>query len=156
MLKRSDKPYNWDLPGGHIEEGESMRHGACREVQEETNISLNPQKLRFLKKATLNKPINFYSSHAKAGNVQLSDEHDAFEWVNPKDLNDYQFFFSSFIDLINDAFQLNEDYQDEVKKKHKIMKIRLIGRGGNINTPPYTKKAPKSRSKSAPAGAGGT
>jgi len=48
-----------------------------------------------------------------------------------------------------------EKYQKSIKKRHKRMKKRLIGRGKQKNTPPYTKKPRFKRSKSAPAGAGG-
>ena len=48
-----------------------------------------------------------------------------------------------------------EKYQKKIKKRHKRMKKRLIGRGKQKNTPPFTKKPSLKRSKSAPAGAGG-
>jgi 8-oxo-dGTP diphosphatase len=40
MLLRDDKPgipypNMWDLPGGHLEQGEGPREGICREMQEE-------------------------------------------------------------------------------------------------------------------------
>lgn len=52
---------------------------------------------------------------------------------------------------------LNEEepFQKAVKKKHKKMKIRLIGLGGGKNTP-GTKKPSYKRSKSAPPGFGGS
>ena len=49
----------------------------------------------------------------------------------------------------------NEPFQKAVKKKHKKMKIRLIGLGGGKNTPGTTKPSYK-RSKSAPPGLGGS
>ena len=48
-----------------------------------------------------------------------------------------------------------ESFQTAVKKKHKKMKIRLIGLGGGKNTPGTTKPSYK-RSKSAPPGFGGS
>jgi len=48
-----------------------------------------------------------------------------------------------------------ENFQTDVKKKHKKMKIRLIGLGGGKNTPGTTKPSYK-RSKSAPPGFGGS
>ena len=61
----------------------------------------------------------------------------------------------------NDEFVLKEieKFQKLVKRKHSRMKRRLIGRG-KISTSaggsPYTKKPSFKRSKSAPAGAGGS
>jgi len=43
-----------------------------------------------------------------------------------------------------------EPYQRKVRKRHRKMKIRLIGKGGQKNTAPYSKKPPMKRSKSAP------
>jgi hypothetical protein len=48
-----------------------------------------------------------------------------------------------------------EDFQTDVKKGHKKMKLRLIGLGKGKNTPNTTKPDLK-RAKSAPVGAGGT
>jgi len=48
-----------------------------------------------------------------------------------------------------------ENFQTDVKKKHKKMKIRLIGLGGGKNTPGTAKPSYK-RSKSAPPGFGGS
>ena len=61
----------------------------------------------------------------------------------------------------NDEFVLKEieKFQKLVKRKHSRMKRRLIGRG-KVSTSaggsPYTKKPSFKRSKSAPAGAGGS
>ena len=43
-----------------------------------------------------------------------------------------------------------EPYQRKVRKGHRKMKIRLIGKGGQKNTAPYSKKPSTKRSKSAP------
>lgn len=47
-------------------------------------------------------------------------------------------------------------FQKKVKKRHKSMKKKIISRGKGKNEPPYTKKPSLKRSKSAPAGAGGS
>jgi 8-oxo-dGTP diphosphatase len=39
----------WEFPGGKIEAGESSSEAACREVMEETGLSLTPQDLRLMK-----------------------------------------------------------------------------------------------------------
>lgn len=156
LIKRTDAPYNWDLPGGHAELGESIRDAACRETHEETNIFIEPKNLQYLSKIQLNNSINFYFAQLKPKNIQLSHEHSEFEWVNPKDLGNYKFFSPKIVNLIHKAFQLNEDFQKNVKKKHRPMIIRLIGKGDNKNTAPYTKKPSYKRSKSAPAGFGGS
>jgi len=49
-----------------------------------------------------------------------------------------------------------EKYQRKVRARHNKMKKRLIGMGGAKNTTPYVKKPSMKRSKSAPAGFGGS
>lgn len=48
-----------------------------------------------------------------------------------------------------------EEFQVNVKKRHKRMKKRLIGGGNQKNQPPFSKKPNYKRAKSAPPGAGG-
>ena len=43
-----------------------------------------------------------------------------------------------------------EPYQRKMKAKHSRLKKRVIGRGGQANVPPFTKKPSMKRSKSAP------
>ncbi|NNN17426.1 MAG: NUDIX hydrolase [Thermoplasmata archaeon] len=44
LLRRRDDlaafPGSWDIPGGHVEEGESIVHALRREVAEETGLSI--------------------------------------------------------------------------------------------------------------------
>jgi hypothetical protein len=49
-----------------------------------------------------------------------------------------------------------EEFQRAVKARHAKMKKRLIGMGGKANTTPYSTKPSYKRSKSAPAGFGGS
>lgn len=42
--KRSDDQ-RWNLPGGHVDEGESAAEGAARELHEETGIAVHPDQL---------------------------------------------------------------------------------------------------------------
>ncbi len=61
-------------------------------------------------------------------------------------------------DLKSDEMKLNEveKYQKKIRSRHKRMKKRLIGHGKQKNSPPYSQKPSYKRSKSAPAGFGGT
>jgi ADP-ribose pyrophosphatase YjhB (NUDIX family) len=43
----------WKLPSGAIEVGESPREGAIRELEEETNLSVEPRDLRYLRDAAV-------------------------------------------------------------------------------------------------------
>jgi len=57
----------------------------------------------------------------------------------------------------DEILQEEEPYQKKVKKKHRKMKVRLIGKGKNKhNVGKKMKKPSYKRSKSAPPGAGGS
>ncbi|MFE5809438.1 NUDIX domain-containing protein [Streptomyces sp. NPDC056491] len=47
LIQRADEPYRdgWALPGGYVDEGETSRAGAARELEEETGIVAMPEEL---------------------------------------------------------------------------------------------------------------
>ena len=52
LLRRANTNYmdgRWDFAGsGHVEEGETASQAACREVFEETGLTVRPEAVRFL------------------------------------------------------------------------------------------------------------
>jgi len=60
-LVRPSSPWTLDLPGGHIEPGETPKESAIRETLEETQLSVG--LLKFLgKEKSKGKTIYFYTS----------------------------------------------------------------------------------------------
>ena len=72
----------WDLPGGHLKEGESLQDGLIREVLEETNLRVvNPQKIET--------QVNLHFFYAKYDSepIKLSHEHTGFRFFDKKNLD---------------------------------------------------------------------
>ena len=145
ILKRADGDRDWDLPGGHVEKNETFQQGARRETREETNLEIS--KLKFLKK---DKRIKFYTASYSKTKITLQDEeHTDYKWIKPSRIDDYQ-TKEILRDAILDATEpkdkkklkkeQTEPYQRKVRQGHRKMKIRLIGKGGQKNTAPYTQK----------------
>lgn len=78
LQKRNGK---FELPGGHIEVGESAINGAKREVKEETGLDVMN-----LKKITGNNSRVLYKGKINTNNVTISDEHKGYKFVFQKDL----------------------------------------------------------------------
>ncbi len=83
VLKDAYSDY-WDLPGGHVSDGETLQHALVREVFEETGMSVHGSQEQFVKVLELGgevKPVIFYQVDA-SGTVLLSEEHDGYQWVD--------------------------------------------------------------------------
>jgi 8-oxo-dGTP pyrophosphatase MutT (NUDIX family) len=95
LLKRNshhvtdESPWTWDLPGGHINEGETAYAASVREVLEETGLRLN-FILRLGKDSNIGKLTYFYVSDDWVGQIQLSDEHEEYTWAGLSDLAGFE------------------------------------------------------------------
>ncbi len=84
---------NFELPGGGVDEGESITEGAIRELKEETGLKATKVIATFngfdytTDRKPLARQIN-YIVEVEPGEVKLGpQEHDAFIWVDPSNLN---------------------------------------------------------------------
>ena len=80
----------WELPGGGVDDGETIQQGAIRELKEETNLDVDEILGTFegFDYATSRKPkarqFNFKVS-VKLGEIILT-EHDMFKWITESDI----------------------------------------------------------------------
>jgi 8-oxo-dGTP diphosphatase len=103
ILKRSESldkhPGEWDLPGGHIIEGEDMQDGLLREVWEEAGLRISrPEKLYSQGRNT------YYKVQLPQKKVSLSNEHMDHKMVDVRDLKNYD-LPSKYVDAITRAFK---------------------------------------------------
>jgi len=93
LLKRRDDddiyPGFWDTPGGGLHEGESALDGLKREVFEETGLELSHARPLSTWSYGTSLGISFLAKDP-GGEVQLSSEHTAFQWVSSQELNAFQ------------------------------------------------------------------
>lgn len=87
----TERPGGFDLPGGGIEAGESLKAGVIREILEETGLMIMPQDAQLLWTNTVmsgdtNIIRLLYACKAQDDTVRLSFEHDAFTWVSLADI----------------------------------------------------------------------
>lgn len=93
IVRRSEtdekRPLQWDLPGGIVEKGEEFNSACAREVREETGLEVEPASLKLMyahtehfKQNNNNVTWLIYTGNTTESEVELSYEHDMFEWVS--------------------------------------------------------------------------
>lgn len=91
LLRRSNtdsrRPLQWDLPGGYVEDGEEIKEGCAREVDEEAGIKVTDKDLHLahaLTEIVDGKSVTWliFIGRTDAKEIKLSYEHDKYEWVS--------------------------------------------------------------------------
>ena len=90
ILRRSSRivseeyPWEWDLPGGHAEKGETLTDALDREVWEETSLDIGKSTKIYTEDYTA-----YFVSYEWEGKISLSHEHDDHKWINPEEITNY-------------------------------------------------------------------
>lgn len=111
LLEASEKtkiPGKWSFPGGHIELKESVENSLKREIKEETNLEIkdiSPINTEVIKDTY----TIIFSATYLSGEIQLSDEHKNYRWVDLEEMKN--------IDLLSKALIY---YTEKAIKNTKI------------------------------------
>lgn len=85
-LSKDASPGIWEALSGRIEPGESPLAAVAREIQEESGLQVDiqprPLSAHTSERAGIPMLIVYYLADWRSGEVRLSEEHDAFEWLD--------------------------------------------------------------------------
>lgn len=116
LLKRSSNesifPEKWELPSGKVNFGEDPYDALKREIKEETGIDILNARPFMCTHYTIEKPDNkrhtvqiiyLADLSEKPGiNIELSNEHQAYKWISPKELKNLD-TFDDMITILEEA-----------------------------------------------------
>ena len=98
----------YDVPGGRVELGQRFDESLLREVREETCLEVkigNPISVGEWRPVIRGESWQivgiFFECHVSGGDVVLSQDHESFEWINPKEYKSY-----NLIENLNPVFEI--------------------------------------------------
>ena len=86
--KKRYEGFEWAIPGGKQEKGETIERCARRELLEETAIDIQPVHLDtlYIVKPYFSFTFHIFESHLETIEpVALSEEHNAYAWCTPEE-----------------------------------------------------------------------
>ena len=113
ILKRSeymtDYAEEWDLPGGHLKQSESMEAGLDREVEEETGLKIGPyDHEKIITIDNLHFYLVKYNKNSQEITVNISDEHTDFAFVSHEELQNFN-ISDKFMGVINKSMGFDDE-----------------------------------------------
>ena len=87
----------YDVVGGRVEPGQKFNESLLREIKEETGLSAKIGKPFYVGEW---RPVvrseqwqivgTFFECTVNSDKVELSEDHDGYQWINPKDFRKYK------------------------------------------------------------------
>ena len=85
---------SYDIIGGRIEPGEHLEDALRREIKEETGLEVDIKEFFFVDETSPRPVVRgeewqivkiYFRCLAKDGDVRLSEDHDDYKWIDPKE-----------------------------------------------------------------------
>jgi 8-oxo-dGTP diphosphatase len=96
-------PDVWDLPGGHVDEGEDPKESLVRELREELGITASePSRppMHEIRTATFDMQIWLVDRWTGTPVNAAPDEHDAVAWFETSDLDSLPLAHESYLSML--------------------------------------------------------
>ena len=116
LLLKNEK--GWDLPGGHLKEGEPPVDGLKREIYEETGLNIADIEM-------VNSPVGkkrFYCATFLNDDVHISNEHHEFKFFDISEIENLDNLNEAFRKVILKCLGVEEKTNDISRIKIKIEK----------------------------------
>lgn len=111
LYEDGSKKGKWDVPGGRIEEEETLEEGLLREVTEECGLRVTKGRLLgaydgfpVIKGEQCHVVRLYFLCESDSDQVVLSEDHDAYAWVEKED-GEEKVLMDDIREMINEAQQ---------------------------------------------------
>lgn len=91
LIARRTSDQKWEFVGGKVEQGETVKEAAIRELEEETGLEGEVVEISgsYPSRAAPEWTLRPVHMRAESREVDLSREHDRYEWIDLDDIKDF-------------------------------------------------------------------
>lgn len=102
-------PGKWCLPGGQLDDGETLEQGLKRETLEETGYSIELEDLFYLPSISYKKEHALYACDKISGKLEINHngvvEHEDAKWISKKEIHSMD-TVPGLLDTVKEAFKI--------------------------------------------------